>query len=196
MPTKPRRTMTPLALVVLGLLRERPMHPYEMQQLIRDHHTDQVIKLRAGSLYHTVERLHRAELIDAVETGRAGRRPERTVYAITDRGRDEFVANLRQLLTRPEQEYPVFGAAVELLDALEPGDAATLLERRCVALEGDIVAVDRIERLLIDSGLSRVHLLELEYAQAMRRAELTWIRQLVDEIRSGGLIWKTEEEQR
>jgi DNA-binding PadR family transcriptional regulator len=187
--------MTPLALVVLGLLRERPMHPYEMQQLIRDHHTDQVIKLRAGSLYHTVERLQRTELISAIETGRAGRRPERTVYAITDRGRDEFAANLRQLLSRPEQEYPVFGAAIEQLDALDPSEAAKLLGRRCVALEGDIAAVDRIERLLIDNGLGRIHLLELEYAQAMRRAEVAWVRHLVDEIRSGSLIWKTEEDQ-
>ena len=90
---KPHRTLTPLALVVLGLLRERPMHPYEMQQTIRDEHTDQVIKLRAGSLYHTVERLQTLELITAVETARAGRRPERTVYAITEEGRDEFSAN-------------------------------------------------------------------------------------------------------
>ena len=48
--------MTPLALAVLRLLDTRTMHPYEMHQVVRDHGTDQVIKVRAGSLYHTVER--------------------------------------------------------------------------------------------------------------------------------------------
>ena len=61
--------------------------------------------VRAGSLYHTVERLHRLALIEPVETGREGRRPERTVYAITDAGRDEFTSNLRDLLRFPAARH-------------------------------------------------------------------------------------------
>src|SRR2546426_131165 len=63
MRTKPLRTLTPLALAVLELLQERAVHPYEMQQTIRERYIDYVIKVRAGSLYHTVERLHRLKLI-------------------------------------------------------------------------------------------------------------------------------------
>ncbi|MGZ3640383.1 MAG: hypothetical protein ACXVCX_21325, partial [Ktedonobacterales bacterium] len=36
-------------------------------------------------------------------------------------------------------------------------------------------------------GLQRVHLIELEYALAMREAELAWTRKLADEITSGTL---------
>ena len=54
MKNRPHRTLTPLALAVLDLLQERHMHPYEMQQTIRERCTDHVIKVRAGSLYHTV----------------------------------------------------------------------------------------------------------------------------------------------
>jgi len=189
MPIKPHRTLTPLALVVLGLLRERPMHPYEMQQTIRDEHTDQVIKLRAGSLYHTVERLQTLELITAVETARAGRRPERTVYAITEEGRDEFTANLRQIISRPDREYPIFGAAMELLDSLEPAEAAELLERRLVALEAEIAGGEQVALLLAKRGLERVNVIELEYAQALRRAELVWCQQVIDDIHAGTFHW-------
>jgi DNA-binding PadR family transcriptional regulator len=187
---KPHRTLTPLALVVLGLLRERPMHPYEMQQTIRDEHTDQVIKLRAGSLYHTVERLQTLELITAIETARAGRRPERTVYAITEEGRDEFSANLRQIISRPDREYPIFGAAMELLDSLAPAEAAELLERRLVALQAEIAGGEQVEILLAKRGLPRVNVIELEYAQAMRRAELAWCQQLIEDIRAGTFHWQ------
>src|SRR6266542_482877 len=109
MSVTPHRALTPLALAVLELLLERAMHPYEMHQLIRDRRIDHVIKLRAGSLYHTVERLHRLDLIEPVETARAGRRPERTVYAITEQGRDAFAARMRDLIQRPEPEYLVAG---------------------------------------------------------------------------------------
>src|SRR5260370_3562287 len=104
---KPQRTLTPLALAVMRLLHERPMHPYEMHQIVRDRGTDFVIKVRAGSLYHAVERLHRLALIEPVETARHGRRPQRLVYAITDTGRDEFTTNLHDLLRLPASQFPV-----------------------------------------------------------------------------------------
>src|SRR5258707_9333555 len=115
----PYGTLSTLALAVLRLLRERPMHPYEVHQLIRDRSIDYVIKVRAGSLYHAVERLHRLGLVAPVETGREGRRPERTVYAITDAGRDEYLANLRDLVRYPQDEYPGFAAAIQMLRTLD-----------------------------------------------------------------------------
>jgi DNA-binding PadR family transcriptional regulator len=193
MRTGPRRTLTPLGLAVLDLLHERDMHPYEMQQLIRERHTDHVIKVRAGSLYHTVERLHRAGFIEDVETGRSGRRPERTVYAITDAGRDEFSANLYDLIRVPEDEYPVFGAALVMLQTIGPDRAVALLEQRTVAIEAALAAGEQILASLAKNGLARIHIIEVEYAQALRRAELAWVRDLVEDIRSGELPWQTKD---
>lgn len=189
MPSNPYRTLTPLALLILELLTERAMHPYEMQQLIRERHADQVVKVRAGSLYHTVERLHRAGLIDAVETGREGRRPERTVYEITESGRDQFHANLRELVRTPEAEYPLFGVAMEMLGALPAAEAKDLLRRRTVALEARLAAGEQTLATLAKDGLPRIHTIETEYLLAMCRAELTWVRRLIDEIGTDDLPW-------
>src|SRR5262252_2075083 len=72
---------------VLCLLRVKPMHPYEMQRLIREWHKDEFLDLKRGSLYHAIERLRQHQCIEVVETVREGRRPERTVYRLTERGR-------------------------------------------------------------------------------------------------------------
>jgi DNA-binding PadR family transcriptional regulator len=189
MRTRPHPPLTPLAVAVLELLHERDMHPYEMHQLIRDRGTDHVIKLTPGALYHTVERLARHELIAAMETARAGRRPERTVYAITEAGRDEFTDNLRDMIRRPIKEYPLFGAAVEMLQALDPQAAARLLEQRSVALEANIAAAEQLLASLLKRGLTRLQVVEIEYAMTMIRAELSWVRGIVDDIRSGALPW-------
>ena len=51
--------LTPLGIAVLELLHEKPMHPYEMATLMRERYVDTRVNVKAGSLYHTVERLHR-----------------------------------------------------------------------------------------------------------------------------------------
>jgi DNA-binding PadR family transcriptional regulator len=183
---------TPLALAVLNLLGERPMHPYEMQQLMRERGHDGVIKLKGGSLYSTIERLAAAGLIVPRETSREGRRPERTVYALTETGDDELRLWLRELLCEPVKEYPWFGAALAFLAALPPEEVCLLLERRAIALESGVAALDSILQSLARSSLPRLFTVEAEYAQAMRRAELAWVRQSADDIRTGALEWPPE----
>jgi DNA-binding PadR family transcriptional regulator len=191
MRAKPHRTLTPLALAVLRLLHERPMHPYEMHQLVRDRGTDYVIKVRAGSLYHAVERLHRLGLIEPVETGRDGRRPERTVYAITGAGRDEFTTNLDDLVRFPAEEFPVFPAALEMITALDPSSARRLLEQRTLALEAELASGEQTVGTLTKRGIDRVHLIEAEYVVHMHRAELSWVRALIADIDAGDLSWRS-----
>src|SRR6266700_3691399 len=118
------------ALTVLCLLRERPMHPYEMQRLIRQRHKDAFLDLKRGSLYHAIERLQRAGLIDPVETSREGRRPERTIYRLTDLGEREVLDWLRELLAQPARETSQFVAAVSFLAQLTPEDARDQLSER------------------------------------------------------------------
>jgi DNA-binding PadR family transcriptional regulator len=186
-------TLTPLALAVLNLLQEHPAHPYELQQTIANRRMDTFIKVRAGSLYHTVERLHRLGLVRPVETNRTGRRPERTVYALTDDGRDQFRDELRATLRIPGPEYPVFGSAVEMLRALDPMEVVDLLEHRAIAVEAAIAAFDQATAGLTKRGHPRIDLVEVEYATTMLRAELGWVLTLVDEIRSGVLHWSVAE---
>ena len=184
---------SPLALSVLNLLWERPMHPYEMRQLMKERGHDRVIKLKGGSLYSTIDRLTAAELIRPLETSRQGRRPERTVYALTDAGRDEHRHWMRELLAVPLPEYPWFGAALAFLGALPPDEVRDLLRRRAALLEAEIAADERILAATAEEfGLPRLFVVEGEYVLAMRRAELAWVRQIVDDIGKGELAWPPE----
>ena len=177
------------ALTVLCLLRERPMHPYEMQKLIRDRHKDQFLELKRGSLYHAIERLHRANLIEIVETNREGRRPERTVYRLTATGEREVLDWLRELLARPVHEPSQFLAALSFLPHLGAEDVLDQLNSRLHRLEMAIFGMDAILEKLIPC-IGRAVLVEVEYARAMRRAELEWVRSVKEDIRAGRLTWR------
>jgi DNA-binding PadR family transcriptional regulator len=179
---------TPLALAVLSLLLERPMHPYEMKILMQERGHDRVIKIKGASVYDAVERLHRLGFIEPLETSREGRRPERTVYSVTDAGREELQEWLRELLSRPAAEYPQFAAALAFMAGLEnEKEVVGLLQWRAVALEAEMAAAEKVIGGTLDQGIPRMFIIEEEYSQAMRKAELDFIRRLVADLESGEL---------
>jgi DNA-binding PadR family transcriptional regulator len=184
---KRRKVGNLLALALLALLTPgRPMHPYEMATELRRTGKEQDMAIKWGSLYTVVANLEKHALIEAVETGRSGRRPERTRYAITATGRDELRDWMRELLADPAKEQPRFAAALSVLGVLPPDEAAELLELRLLALESEIERQrDALARYAAE--VPRLFLIESEYVQAIRAAEAAWIRSLLAELADGSL---------
>ena len=181
---KRRRVANLLALAVLSLLRPGyPMHPYQIANVLRRTGKDRDMPIKVGSLYTVVRNLERHGFIEATGSHRAGRRPERTEYAITDAGRAELRDWLRELVAVPGPEYPRFQAALSVLSTLHPDEAAESLQERLHALDDDIAA--RQIALAHSEGTRRLFLIEDEYALEMRRAEATWVRRLLAEISNG-----------
>ena len=175
-------------LAVLCLLRERPMHPYEMQRLLLERHWDEVLVLKRGSLYHAIKRLLRSRLIHATGVSREGRRPERTTYRITTGGEGELVRWLREMVSVPVREPSVFMASVNFLIHLTPSDAVAQLENRAQRLEQEVSTTEPVMKRLA-TFVPPFLLLEGDYLLWMRKAELQWVRSLLDELRSGRLTW-------
>jgi DNA-binding PadR family transcriptional regulator len=182
-----RKVGNPLALAVLACLFERPMHPYEMATTMRERHKDESIKLNYGSLYAVVEALLRNRLIAEQETSRHGKRPERTVYCLTDAGRMELIDWLSELLSTPAKEFTQFEAGLSLLPVLAPGDAVRLLEERCRRLEIELAQAATTREVLARQNLPRLFIVEAEYRWRLKEAELEWTRSLAADIASGAL---------
>jgi DNA-binding PadR family transcriptional regulator len=199
MAQKPRPT-SPLALAVLALLFERPMHPYEMAATMKQRHKEDSIKLRYGSLYTVIDLLLARDLIRARETSREGRRPERTVYALTESGYDALRDWMRDLLRDPAKEYPKFEAGLCLLPVLAPDEAVALLRDRVLQLSGtaaqlqthlaevlgqDLSAVAGTQALpaaLASQKFPPLFVVEAEYRLALIKAELAFVTELVRRI--------------
>jgi len=178
---KRRKVGNLLALAVLGTLVQRPMHPYEMASILRARGKDQDMGFKWGSLYTVVGNLGKHGLIEAVETGRQGARPERTVYRITGAGRAELVDWVRELVSTPEPERRRFQAGLSLLGALGPDETAGLLRARLDELERQL-ATQREALTRHREELPRLFLIEDEYDLALRQAEADWVRSFLDEL--------------
>ncbi|MEU2866541.1 PadR family transcriptional regulator [Streptomyces mirabilis] len=185
---------SPLALTVLALLHYKPLHPYGIQRLVKDWGKEQVVNVRQrASLYRTIERLNGDGLIAVRETGRDQQYPERTVYEVTDAGREIARAWLEEMLSAPKQEFPEFPAALSNLLLLTAEEMRDVLQRRADALAGQLDGLEAAMAAEAERGLPRITRLETEYLRAVTAAELEWVRTVVEDLRAGRLSWSKEQ---
>ena len=174
--------LSPLGICVLGLAAERPMHPYEMLLLIAQRREERLVKVRPGTLYHTVSRLNSAGLLQQVGTDRDGNRPERTVYRITDAGRARLADRLRNMLATPAAEYPAFPLAIAEAHNLSREEVAQLLHRRRDTLADNLTELSDALTEAADRDVPRQYLLDAEYTAALLRTQIDWIDRLRAEL--------------
>lgn len=185
----PSRTLTPIALMAMELLYEGPKHPYEIHQTMQERETWRLFRLTTGSLYHTIDRLARDGLVEAVETSRDGRRPERTTYRLTEAGADVFAERLRAMIAEPVTEYPQFAVAVAMLHELDESDVLVQLHRRALTLEGTVAADRVICQRLRERGLHELYWADVDLRLRGRETELAWVRDLIERLERHELTW-------
>ncbi|RAP77675.1 PadR family transcriptional regulator [Paenibacillus montanisoli] len=182
-----RKVTNMLALAVLSLLNERPMHPYEIAATMKQRGIPDVIKLNNGSLYSVVESLLKHKWIVPIETQREGKHPERTIYAPTDAGVAEFHDWIRELIDSPVKEYPQFPAALSFIGHISPKETVALLEQRRAFLQKDVVQRRAGNAFAVSKGLARIFIIEQEYIVNQLEAELAWLEAFIRDIKGGGL---------
>lgn len=179
---------SPLAMAVLILLGEEPMHPYGLRQRIQEWDKDRVINVtQRNAIYQTIDRLARSGLIRLRETTRQPKRPDRTVYEATGEGMATAKRWLTEMLSVPAPEYPAFPAALAFIESLPHRSALAALEARIAALESNISRmVSEVEARIaeVPGGVDRIYLVEVDYQRTMWQAELSWVRELVADLRT------------
>ena len=109
-------------------------------------------------------------MIEAVETSREGKRPERTVYRVTDEGVDVLLDWLREIISRPELDTQEFVAAISILPHLPTDEVIECLQSRAVMLEADVAALEAVIRTM-RPRIGMFLLLEGDLMRALRQAE-------------------------
>jgi DNA-binding PadR family transcriptional regulator len=184
----PRKLRTPLALVVLGLLAEQPLHPYAIRTRISERAHDRLPGVRIASLYDTVQRLDEAGLVQAGEADREGRRPERIQYAITKAGNEALTSWVSESLADlgRAEEFP---AALSFMFALGRDRVLELLRARAAALAASLAADEAALAAAEVSGTPPIFLTEHRYQLALRHAEHTWLDAFTGALGTGDLRW-------
>jgi hypothetical protein len=100
---------------------------------------------------------------------------------------------MREIVSEPAREFPAFAAALAFIAGLDQAEAVELLQRRILVREAEVAAATTKLQGTREYGIPRLFTIEAEYLIAMRRAEISWIRQLAADIQAGK-VWLTHEE--
>jgi DNA-binding PadR family transcriptional regulator len=172
-------------LVILGLLRRRPLHGYEIKHIIEEHMGDWT-SIAFGSIYFALNKLTEEEFVELAGTEQQGNRPSRTIYQITDAGRNEFMRLLRQNWQEVEHQQFDFDIALFFMDALSEEEIEEYLKGRVARLETTLeqIRAHRAEQMA-NQQVPRTAAAIFDHSLAHYEAELGWTRGVLQSIRSG-----------
>ena len=183
--------LTPLGVMVLALLREGDMHPYEMMRLLRHRREDRMVKITNGTFYHTVARLEREGLIAEVGIDRDGNRPERTTYTLTDAGPAALEEWVRAHLAAEGAQN--FRVALAEAHNLGRDEVIALLQSRREALAAEYAAMDAGLHSARDRGVSDQYIVELDRYTVLLRADIDWTDSLLARLEREDYPWGQHE---
>ena len=186
MMTNPK--LTPLGVMLLALLREGDMHPYEMMRLLRARERDRLLNVTNGTLYHTVARLLEHGLLEEIGVDRDGNRPERTTYSLTERGDASMVAWVCEQLPRVDRATD-FRVALAEAHNLSREDTLTLLTQRQSALAESLTRAEQALDAATAAHAPMQYVIEIERTAAMRHADLQWLQTLLQRLADPAFPW-------
>jgi DNA-binding PadR family transcriptional regulator len=160
-------------LLLLGLLRKREMHGYQLADFL-DTHLAMFFDLKKATAYNLLGRMEERGWVASHEE-QEGKRPPRRVYCITPEGEAVFQDLLRAAL--PVHRPAAFPGNVPILfmDALPSDELEDLLDERREAIRERMVA--------LETHLDHVSHPLFDHKLLILKAEREWIGGLLKKVR-------------
>jgi DNA-binding PadR family transcriptional regulator len=180
-----RLTTKLVILGILGMLRDKPLHGYEIKKVIEEHMADWT-SVAFGSIYFAIDKLSGEGLIEKISVEQEGNRPSRNVYEITEKGRAEFLRLLRQTWSRVERTYFNLDIGLFFISSLPKEEVLSFVKERLAHLEGMRAGLDRHEKAeMRGSSVPPVAGAIFNHTRCHVEAEVAWTKDLLDKIEKG-----------
>jgi DNA-binding PadR family transcriptional regulator len=165
-----------LELAILGLLKERSMHGYQLSKRLSDA-LGGFWRVSYGSLYPTIRRLEQEAAVERVfDDQQVGRR--KNVYRITDRGEELFLELLEEAGGESASEENPFRVRLAFFKYLAPDTRIRVLERRRAFLEERRSAI-RTSLAGIRDGNDTYALALMEHGLDATESDIAWLEGLI-----------------
>ena len=167
------------ATMMLGLINKQPQNAYEIIKTLEFMNVKWWYNIADSTVYSTHRILDNKGLIVGVSE-KNGNMPFRTVYSITDRGKEELKGTLINSILSFDYDTNVFSIAAFLLDSFEPKEQITLLENRIEILKKYIDGIEKWISHPDGKTTPLHHIITVERMASLAKAELSGTNKLVE----------------
>ena len=170
------------SLLILGLVSENPLSPYEMNKVLGKINIQKWFPLSESSIYATVRTLERNGMISGHPV-KEGNMPEKTVYGITKKGSQNFIAALREYLSDKDVRHTEFDLGLLFVCHLEKENALSILQNKHAKMVEEISVANNYLLLAEQSSkISFIGKLLIKHALKLKTAELETVQEAIQEI--------------
>ncbi len=120
--------MATIDLIVLGMLTDQALSAYDIQKLVEYRNISKWVKISTPSIYKKVIQLEEKGYLSG-NTVREGKMPQKAVYSLTEKGKDEFERLMLEISAQPIRIFLDFNAVIVNLDKLDAGNREACLRR-------------------------------------------------------------------
>ena len=124
----------PAEYVLLGLLKSRPMHGYEMFQQFINGTLGQIVHIEMSQMYAFLKKLERLQYVEA-QIELQGTRPPRKIFRLTPEGEDVFLQWLIEAVEKPRDIRILFLIKLYFIQRLLPQQTGYLLDQQVIACQ-------------------------------------------------------------
>ena len=132
-----------------------------------------------STVYSTLKTLEKKEYIIGT-TEKVGNMPDRTVYSLSDKGKDEFIATLRTSILKFNYDTNIFSIAAFFLNTFSPCEQRELLQKRLKALQKYREGIEKQINPLWENEVSAIHSANVKRMIDLVDAEITGTNRLLD----------------
>lgn len=162
-------------LVILGFLRERDYHGYELKKEIQ-RNMGQWTDIKFGSIYHALKKLVERSSVEKVGEEHHIGKPDRTIYRITQKGEEEFLARLRELLNRIQRIYPECNIGLYFANNLPTDELNDIISRRQIQFEDLKKMLGDVKQMPVHRKLPRISEVIVDHSILHLDAEVKWLK--------------------
>lgn len=176
--------MNTVKIVLLGFLYEKPLHGYEIKHII-ENHMDDWTDIKVGSIYFALNKLTEDGLIQIQAELQEGNRPAKTVYEITDLGKEAFINQLQDLWTKDIRSYYPLDIGIFFMNYLPKELLSKILDDKIDQLEKTVLHLNKHQKELNSNPHVPVQAaIIMSHTSLHTKAELTWLQELKSKLDS------------
>jgi DNA-binding PadR family transcriptional regulator len=174
-------------LVILGLLKDKPLHGYELKQIIEER-MDDWTSIAFGSIYFALDKLNEEGFVERISEERIGNRPSRSVYQITEKGKEEFTVLQKEIWQDFSRQYYPLDIALAFSGSLPPEEVKGYLRKRIDFLDAALKHIEEHKKeQLSQLDMPKIAKAIFNHAECHVRAERSWLVGLLEGFESGEL---------
>jgi len=174
--------LSAINLVLLGFLMDEAMSAYDIDKLIARDNIKEMVKISTPAIYKNLVKLNENGYL-AAQTVKEGEMPEKTVYRITELGRQYFMELMYKYAGEKVKINFDINALIINLNKVDKDKALRMLEniRNGFYFQQKILA----DQLPASQMLPLTGRTVLRQSQLVNQALVTWIEELIQEFRQG-----------